>query len=90
MKKTMTTVMCVLMAFTTTVFAQTQAQDSLREVLLDGVEVMATRANKNTPVAFTNISREELKQRNLGQDLPYLISMTPGAITTSRSERAHV
>ena len=83
MKKTMTTVMCVLMAFTTTVFAQTQAQDSLREVLLDGVEVMATRANKNTPVAFTNISREELKQRNLGQDLPYLISMTPGAITTS-------
>jgi iron complex outermembrane receptor protein len=83
MKKTMTTVMCVLMVFTTTVFAQTQAQDSLREVLLDGVEVMATRANKNTPVAFTNISREELKQRNLGQDLPYLISMTPGAITTS-------
>jgi len=63
--------------------AQDQPKDSLREVTLEGVEVLATRANKNTPVAFTNISREELKKQNLGQDLPYLLSMTPGAITTS-------
>ncbi len=63
--------------------AQKQVTDSLREVSLEGVEVLATRASKTTPVAFTNITREQLKQTNLGQDLPYLISMTPGAITTS-------
>ena len=63
--------------------AQQQPNDSLREVMLEGVEVMATRASQTTPVAFTNISREQLKRTNLGQDLPYLLSMTPGAITTS-------
>ena len=65
------------------VYAQELPNDSLREVLLDGVEVMATRATKTTPVAFSNISRDEIKQRNLGQDLPYLLSMIPGTITTS-------
>ena len=81
MKKIMLTI--CLSAGILSVFAQTASQDSLREVSLEGVEVMATRATKNTPVAFTNISRETIKKANLGQDLPYLLSMTPGAITTS-------
>jgi len=83
MKKRLMTAVCLLCGGMPAVFAQTEPQDSLREVMLDGVEVMATRASKNTPVAFTNISREEIKKNNLGQDLPYLLSMTPGAITTS-------
>ena len=83
MKKNKLVACLILATCLLTAHAQDQLNDSLREVMLDGVEVMATRATQTTPVAFTNISRAEIKQRNLGQDLPYLISMTPGAITTS-------
>lgn len=65
------------------VCAQTQVQDSLRVVNLREVEVISTRATNSTPVAFTNIGKEQLKKQNFGQDLPYLLSMTPSAITTS-------
>lgn len=72
---------CLSLA-TLCVCAQTQ-NDSLRNVNLQGVEIIATRATKTTPMAFTNIDKEQIKQRNLGQDLPYLLSMTPSVITTS-------
>lgn len=64
-------------------YAQTQGKDSLRVVNLQEVEIISTRATGNTPVAFTNVTKEELKKQNFGQDLPYLLSMTPSAITTS-------
>lgn len=73
---------CFFMA-TLSVYAQTQEKDSLQEVNLQEVEITSTRATGTTPVAFTNISKEQLKKQNFGQDLPYLFSMTPSAITTS-------
>lgn len=57
--------------------------DTLRTIDLQEVEVVSTRATQTTPVAYTNIRKEELKVQNVGQDLPYLLSMTPSAITTS-------
>lgn len=64
--------------------AQTKREkDSLKVVELQGVEVMSTRATSTTPVAFTNVSKKEIEQVNYGQDLPYIIGMTPSAITTS-------
>ncbi|WP_418698138.1 TonB-dependent receptor [Bacteroides sp.] len=65
------------------VYAQTHERDSLRVVNLQEVEVISTRATVTTPVAFTNVSKEQLRKQNFGQDLPYLLSMTPSAITTS-------
>ncbi len=57
--------------------------DTLRSVRLEDVAVIATRASETTPVAFTNVSGEQIEKMNFGQDLPYLLSMTPSAITTS-------
>lgn len=73
---------CLLMTGLS-VCAQTQQKNSLRVINLNEVEVISTRATGNTPVAFTNVSKEQLKKVNVGQDLPYLLSMTPSAITTS-------
>lgn len=58
-------------------------KDSLRVVNLQEVEVVSNRATKTTPVAFSNINKEELKKQNNGQDLPFLLSTTPSAIATS-------
>lgn len=73
---------CLLMA-ALSVCAQTREKDSLRVVHLNEVEVFSTRATGTTPVAFTNVSKEQLKKQNFGQDLPYLLSMTPSVVTTS-------
>ena len=67
----------------TSVFAQAGETDSLKVVNLQEVQVVSTRATSKTPVAFTNVSKEELKKQNFGQDIPYLLSMTPSALTTS-------
>lgn len=75
-------VACLLTA-ALSVCAQTHEKDSLRVVNLNEVEVISTRATKTTPVAFINVSKEQLKKQNFGQDLPYLLSMTPSVITTS-------
>lgn len=50
---------------------------------LDEIVVTATKAMKGTPVAYTNLSKEEIAKRNFGQDVPYLISQTPSVIVTS-------
>ena len=57
--------------------------DSLLSVELQGVQVTSTRASKKTPVAYTNMNQEQLKAVNFGQDVPYLLSLTPSVTLTS-------
>jgi len=51
--------------------------------LTDEIVVRATRAGLQTPATYTNLNRDELSSGNLGQDLPFLISLTPSLITSS-------
>ncbi|RNC83797.1 MAG: TonB-dependent receptor [Balneola sp.] len=48
-----------------------------------GLIVQATRVDESTPFTFTNISKEELEERNLGQDVPFLLNFAPSVVTTS-------
>ncbi|WP_436514926.1 TonB-dependent receptor [Ekhidna sp. To15] len=59
------------------------AQDSLKTKELDDVIVYATRANENTPTTYSEITREQIKEVNLGQDLPILLNLSPSLVTTS-------
>ncbi len=58
-------------------------KDSLRTISLEEVLLTGIRANEDSPVTFTNVTREEIKPRNLGQDLPILLNYLPGVVTTS-------
>ena len=62
---------------------QAEETDTLRSVELQDVQVTATRATRKTPMAFTNMSQEQLKAVNYGQDVPYLLSLTPSVTMTS-------
>jgi len=66
-------------------YAQEQQQDSLegKKVILDEVFVSAIRVTKESPVTFSNLTKEELKSRNLGQDIPILMNFLPSVVTTS-------
>ena len=57
--------------------------DSLKTVELQGVQVRSTRASKKTPMAFTDMNRDQIKRVNHGQDIPFLLSLTPSVTFTS-------
>ncbi|HDS06542.1 MAG TPA: TonB-dependent receptor [Bacteroides sp.] len=52
-------------------------------VMVEEAIVTATRAGETTPVAYTGIRSEEIRARNYGQDIPFLLSSTPSLVTTS-------
>ena len=79
----MTTFLLTGMVGSVCMQAQKEEPDSLWMLNLQEVEVVSTRATRTTPVAFTNINKEQLQKRNVGQDLPYLLHTTPSAISTS-------
>ena len=81
MKKTLLMVATVLA--TLGAAAQQAATDTVPTIALSELEVLGTRASENTPVAFTNITGEQLAAENHGLDIPFLLSMTPSVITTS-------
>ncbi|MDR6968914.1 iron complex outermembrane receptor protein [Flavobacterium arsenatis] len=64
-------------------FSQETPKDSTKVNQLDEVLVSAVRVTDKTPVTFSNISKEELQKRNLGQDIPILLNFLPSVVTTS-------
>ena len=55
----------------------------LKNALLDEVSVSAIRLNENSPMTYSELNKEELGERNLGQDLPILLNYLPSVVTTS-------
>ena len=50
---------------------------------LQPVEVSSVKAQEKNPFAKTNISKEEIKKLNIGQDLPFILNNTPSVVVNS-------
>ena len=73
----------VLLAFSLSLSAQESVLDSLEVQNLEEVIVSSVRVKDNIPIAFNNVSKEEISKRNLGQDIPILLNFLPNVVTTS-------
>ena len=51
-----------------------------KNISLDEVTVTATKVTKNTPVAYSEISKNELSRLNDGQSIPFLLTQSPSVI----------
>ena len=51
---------------------------------LTDVEVLASRASETTPVAYTNVSKEEMEIRLGSQDIPLILNTTPSVYATGQ------
>jgi iron complex outermembrane receptor protein len=62
-----------------------RTNDSARRaaLYLEPVEIRATRAAENAPFTKTTLTGAELRQQNLGQDLPFLLNQTPSVVINS-------
>lgn len=83
MKKTFLTTAALVSASCAALAATAPKADTAKVVRLQNVEVTATRATKSTPVAFTNVSKQQIAELNHGKDIPFLVSSTPSVLTTS-------
>lgn len=63
--------------------AQEKQQDSTKTQTLDEVLVKAVRVDAKSPITHTNVTKEALAKRNLGQDVPTLLNFLPSVVTTS-------
>ncbi|GAA4308544.1 TonB-dependent receptor [Pontixanthobacter gangjinensis] len=54
------------------------AQESLDEVFLSSV-----RVTTKDPITYSNLTNEEIEDRNLGQDIPVLMNYMPNVVTTT-------
>jgi len=79
--------MALCLLYTNKNISQVIENDSLKilDVHLEEVVVAAFRASDDTPVTYSEITREELRPFNIGQDIPTLLKYTPGVITHSDS-----
>lgn len=84
----MKTIVTTLALFGLTMASQAQEKqtDSLegkKVEVLDEVFVSAIRVTNQTPVTYSNLTKEDIKPRNLGQDIPILMNFLPSVVTTS-------
>ncbi|MGO1751056.1 MAG: TonB-dependent receptor [Psychroflexus sp.] len=52
--------------------------EELNEVLVSSIRVKA-----DSPITHSNLNKKEIKQRNLGQDIPSLMNYIPSVVTTT-------
>lgn len=72
-----------ILLFSLSGFSQETQQDSTKTETLDEVLVKAVRVNATSPITHSNLTKEQLEKRNLGQDLPILLNYLPSVVTTS-------
>jgi len=75
------TILASLLSFC--VLAQEKPVDSTQVQKLDEVLVNAIRVKEGSPMTHSNVSKEELAKRNLGQDIPILLNYLPSVVTTT-------
>ena len=64
--------------------ANSQRSDIKKDTIkLEEVLVKAVRVNADSPITHSNISKDVLSKRNLGQDIPILMNFLPSVVTTS-------
>ncbi|WP_240723640.1 TonB-dependent receptor [Flavobacterium sp. J27] len=64
-------------------FSQEIEKDSVKVTQLNEVVLSSVRAKDKSPITFTNISKKEIVKRNLGQDIPVLLSYQPSVVTST-------
>ncbi len=64
-----------------TLFSQETQKDTVKSI--EEVLITSVRAKDKNPIPFTNVKKEAIAPRNLGQDIPILLNYLPSVVTTT-------
>ena len=62
---------------------EAQPQDLTQTQNLDEVLVKAVRVQPNAPITHSNLTKKDIRKRNLGQDIPVLLNYLPSVVSSS-------
>ena len=70
---------------TFSLYSQDQIKDTIQGTKqnLNEVIVQSVRVKYSSPITHSNVSKSQLSSKNLGQDLPVLLTFLPSVVTTS-------
>lgn len=71
-----------MMTATSALFAE-ERPDSLRQINLNEIIVSATRVNEHAPIAYSNMSSQEIKSNNTAKNIPYILQTLPSIVAYS-------
>ena len=63
--------------------AMAQTDSSKTRTELQEVVILGTKAQNNNPITFQNLNKKEIDKQNFGQDLPFLLNLTPSTVVSS-------
>ena len=63
--------------------AQEKLQDTTKIQALEQVYLNGVRVRADSPITHSNLTKQDLAIRNLGQDIPVLLNYLPGVVITS-------
>ncbi|MFT5985655.1 MAG: iron complex outermembrane receptor protein, partial [Planctomycetota bacterium] len=81
MKNSVISAAIMLVAFSAS--SQVKVQDTTKVEKLEEVFIKSVRVAADSPITHSNLSAKDLEKRNLGQDIPYMLSYMPSVVTTS-------
>lgn len=76
-------IVCLTILIATPLLAQQENDTIVKPEMLDEVLVKSVRVEADSPITHSNVSKEELEKRNLGQDIPMLLNYLPSVVSTS-------
>ncbi|MES2778645.1 MAG: TonB-dependent receptor [Bacteroidota bacterium] len=65
------------------VLAQTTTDTLSNKKELQEVVISGVKATDKNPVTFTNLNKKDIERQNFGQDLPFLLNLTPSTVVSS-------
>ncbi len=54
-------------------------------LITDEVIIQATAADESMPVSYTQLNKKQIRENNIGEDIPFLLSLTPGLVESSET-----
>lgn len=76
-------VTCFTFLFVNSLTAQQESDTIIKPEMLDEVLVKSVRVDADSPITHSNLDKEDLEKRNLGQDIPMLLNYLPSVVSTS-------
>ena len=52
-------------------------------IMSDEIMISSTRAGEKVPATYVNLDKKSIDDNNLGQDIPYMLSITPSMVVSS-------
>ena len=82
MKKNLFFLTVILLPFVSS-YSEEIVGDSIKSISIQEVEIVSVRATGATPMTYFNLDKETIKSANFGQDIPFLLQLTPSVVATS-------